>query len=301
MPSLTRRTAMLTSLAAIAASTAHAQANPSDLRKDGFGADIQALEAKAGGRLGLAMISLGGEPRGHRLNERFALCSTYKLPLAAMVLWAADQGQIALSERLPFSKQELLGNSPVTQARVSEGALSIEDLARAAQVTSDNTAAELLLRRMGGPSMLNAWLAKLGDSTTRLDHYLDHLNMGDPDRLEDTTTPQAMARTVLALMTGDTLRPASRAKLLAWMQATTTGKKRLRAGLPSNWAMGHKTGTGIKAGSDNQINDIAIAFPPSRPPLAIAVYYQAPGHFETQRPEDEAVLAKAGTIAARWV
>ncbi len=81
-----------------------------------------------------------------------------------------------------------------------------------------------------------------------------------------------------------------RARLLEWMSA----------GLPSAWAIGHKTGTGITKGQPNQINDVAIAFPPGRPPLAIAVYYQAPGYFETQRPEDEAVLAQAGTIAARW-
>ncbi len=300
MPNLTRRTALLTSLAAIAASAAHAHAKTPTLSGDRFAAEIQALEAKAGGRLGVAMISLGGEARGHRLTERFALCSTFKLPLAAMVLWAADQGQIALSERLPYSKQDVLGNSPVTQARVGEGALSIEDLARAAQVTSDNTAGELLLRRLGGPSMLTAWLASQGDTTTRLDHYLDRLQLTSSPDGSDTTTPQAMARTILTLTTGDALSPASRAKLLAWMRATRTGERRLRAGLPSAWAMGHKTGTGINPGSSNQINDIAIAFPPGQPPLALAVYYQAPGYFEAQRPEDEAVLAQAGSIAARW-
>lgn len=299
MPNLTRRTALLTSLAAIAASTDSARAKALPLGGDLFGTEIQALEAKSGGRLGVAMISLGGEARGHRLTERFALCSTFKLPLAAMVLWAADQGQIALSERLPYSKQDVLGNSPVTQARVGEGALSIEDLARAAQVTSDNTAGELLLRRLGGPSMLTAWLASLGDTTTRLDHYLDRLQLtGSPDG-SDTTTPQAMAHTILTLTTGDALSLASRVKLLAWMRATRTGERRLRAGLPSAWAMGHKTGTGIAAGTNNQINDVAIAFPPGRPPLALAVYYQGPGHFEKQRPEDEAVLANVGRIAAR--
>lgn len=298
MISLTRRTALLTSLAAMAASAARAQAPA--VSSDRFAAEITALEAKSGGRLGVAMISPGGQARGHRLNERFALCSTFKLPLAAMVLWAADQGQIDLAERLLYPQPDPSAHGAGTQAGITESTWSIEDLARTAQVTSDNTAGDIVLRRLGGPPALTAWLTGLGDPTTRLDHYHDGLNSGYPGRLEDTTTPQAMARTVLALLTGETLRPASRAKLLEWMRATRTGERRLRAGLPSTWAMGHKTGTGIAAGTNNQINDVAIAFPPGQPPLALAVYYQAPGYFEKQRPEDEAVLAQAGRIAARW-
>lgn len=300
MISLTRRTALLSSLAAMAAGGACSPAFASAPAKaDRFVTGIEALEAKAGGHLGVAMLFAGGQVRGHRLHERFALCSTFKLPLAAMVLWAADHGQISLTERIPYTERDLVGNSPITLARVAEGALSLSDLAHAAQVESDNTAGEILLRRMGGPQKLTAWLASIGDSTTRLDHYLDQLHLSGSADETDSTTPEAMARTILLLLTGDTLAPASQATLLAWMRATRTGPRRLRAGLPSAWAMGHKTGTGSEAGKPNQYNDIAIAFPPGQPPLALAVYYQGPGHFKESRPEDEAVLAKVGSLAGR--
>jgi beta-lactamase class A len=179
--------------------------------------------------------------------------------------------------------------------------MSLRALAEAAQIASDNTAANLLLARLGGPSGFTAQLREIGDAVTRLDRNEPEMNYVRPGEERDTTTPAAMAQTTLTLITGDALTPASRAVLLDWMRRTETGARRLRAGLPPEWNAGDKTGTGWYDDLANKYNDVAIAFPPGGSPVAIAAYYEGPGPFPNVRPEDEAVLAQVGRIAAELV
>jgi beta-lactamase class A len=84
------------------------------------------------------------------------------------------------------------------------------------------------------------------------------------------------------------------------MQNTDTGPNRLRAGLPAEWRSGNKTGTGRTEGTTNKCNDVAITFPPGRPPIIIAAYFDS-GEFTAQTERrHEAVLAEVGRIAAQW-
>jgi len=265
------------------------------------GPEFAALEARAGGRLGMAVLTQDGALAGWRAQERFALCSTFKLPLAGVILREADRGRLDLDRQIPFSEADLLAYAPVTRARVGEGSLSIRELAEAAQVTSDNTAANLLLRELGGPAAFTARLREIGDAVTRLDRMEPEMNLVGLGDARDTSTPAAMARTALTLVTGEALSPASRATLFAWMRKTETGLKRLRAGLPQDWSAGDKTGTGIAEGLANKYNDVAVAFRPGGAPLAIAAYYEGPGYFEDIRAQDQAVLAEAARIAAAWI
>lgn len=253
-------------------------------------------------RLGVCFLDTAtGEASGHRMTEHFALCSTFKLALVAAYLREADAGRLNLSEVLPLSKQDLLPWAPVTGENVDKGGMTIAALAQAAQEVSDGVAANLLTRRLGGPAAVTAKFREMGDMVTRLDRYEPSLGLVLSADLRDTTTPMAMAQLVRRITTGKLLRPQSRDLLLGWMQNTKTGNKRLRAGLPADWRIGNKTGTGRATGTTNKCNDVAIAFPPNRAPVIISAYFDS-GEF-TEQVEDrhQSVLAEVGRIATEWI
>ncbi|WP_437613085.1 class A beta-lactamase [Sorangium sp. So ce834] len=231
------------------------------------------IEAQLGGRVGVAALDTASGARvGHRAGERFAMCSTFKALLAACVLARVDQGQLRLDHRIAYRESDLIQHAPVTRARVAEGGLTVEDLCAAIIEISDNTAANLLLAQIGGPAGLTAYLRGLGDEVTRLDRNEPALNENVPGDPRDTTTPDAMTDTVRAILIGDrALQRASRERLASWMVRATTGLARLRAGLPKDWIVGDKTGTGMGIA-----NDVAVAWRPSRAPIVIACFVDAP-------------------------
>lgn len=261
---------------------------------------IRALERKQA-RLGVCLLDTStGEFAGHRLDERFAFCSTFKLPLVAAVLREADDGRLDLAEVLPYAKSDLLPWAPVTGKHVAKGGLSIVVLAQAAQELSDGLAANLLVKRLGGPAAVTAKFREMGDTVTRLDRYEPDLGLVLSGDLRDTTTPVAMAQLVRRITTGTLLQPDSRERLLRWMENTSTGTRRLRAGLPADWRSGNKTGTGRAAGTTNKCNDVAITFPPNRSPVVIAVFFDSGEYTAQVEARHEAVVAEVGRIAAAW-
>lgn len=245
-----------------------------------FDDDLAAIEASlGGGRLGVWVIDTGtGREFGHRGDERFAMCSTFKWVLAAAVLDSAARGGPSLDDTLLFREADLLGHAPATRARIADrpkiigdarlGEMTIEELCEAAVVVSDNTAANLLLEIQMGPAGLTNFLRRNRDGVTRLDRNEPSLNENLPGDPRDTTTPRAMAQTAAWLLAGETLPLPLREKLTGWMVASRTGLDRLRAGLPLEWRAGDKTGTGPNGAH----NDVAIAWPPGREPLVIASY-----------------------------
>lgn len=232
-------------------------------------AELAALETRSGGRLGLYAVDTGtGSSVEWRADERFAMCSTFKWLLAAQLLRAVDEGTAQLEEPCAFGAADLLEYAPATRAHVEAGRLSLGELAEAAVTLSDNTAANLLLRRLGGPPALTAFVRHLGDPVTRLDRVEPDLNENAPGDPRDTTSPRAMAGSLRAALFGTGLAPSSRRQLLTWLRACRTGDRRLRAGLPGDWAVGDKTGTG----AHGAVNDVAIAHPPGGSPLVLAAY-----------------------------
>jgi beta-lactamase class A len=250
------------------------------------------LEARHGGRLGVAVLDTAGSmPAAYRGDERFALCSTYKLLAAAFVLARVDRTQESLARRIVYGRDALVAYSPVTEKHVGGEGLAIGDICEAAVTLSDNTAANLLLDSFGGPPALTAYLRSLGDGVTRLDRRETELNRVAPGDPRDTTTPVAMLETVRKLVLGTALSAASRAQLTAWLVANKTGDKRLRAGVPAGWRVGDKTGSG----ENNATNDVAVIWPPKRAPIVVTAYY-----VEAHASDDErnAVLAEIGRLAA---
>ncbi len=232
-------------------------------------AAFAAIERRIGGRLGVFALDTGsGAVVAHRPEERFPMCSTFKLALVAAVLTRVDRGTLALDQPVPFTRADLLEYAPVTQANIARGNLTLTALCAAAVTVSDNTAANLLLATIGGPKAVTQFVRALGDRTTRLDRNEPSLNTAIVGDLRDTTSPRAMTTTMRAVLLGNVLSSASRARIGAWLVATTTGNERLRAGFPRGWRIGDKTGSG----NNGTTNDLAIAYPPKRAPILVACY-----------------------------
>ena len=299
---ITRRTALASALTAapvlmlVRPSLAQGSAAPagagSDSAGSGMAARLAGLERQNGGRLGVAALNLAtGNRVEHRGGERFPMCSTFKVLASALVLARVDQGKERLDRRVAFTKADVITWSPITEKYADGPGLTMADYCEAAITYSDNTAGNMLLDSFGGPAGLTAYLRSLGDEVTRLDRTEPTLNESIPGDPRDTTSPGAMLDTLRRLLFGNALSEASRAQLAAWMIANTTGGKRLRAGFPSDWRVGDKTGTG----SMGTANDVAVAWPPTGGPILVTVYYTGSTISDDRR---NAVIAEAGRIVA---
>jgi beta-lactamase class A len=245
---------------------------------------LRKLEQSISGRLGVSIVDIGsGKKTGHRADERFPFCSTFKMLLAAAILMRADEGKERLDRSLPIPRQPLLAHSPLTQPQAG-GQMPISALCHAIMTQSDNTAANLLLETIGGPAGLTQFARSLGDTVTRSDRMELALNEGSPGDPRDTTSPAAMTANLQKLLLGETLSQASRTKLADWMIECKTGTNRLRAFLPSGWRAGDKTGSNGQTIS----NDVAIFWPVSGAPVLVSAYLaECPG------PEEK----RAGALA----
>lgn len=249
------------------------------------------MEARVGGRLGVFAINAGsGRNFGWRAGERFPMCSTFKGLLAGAVLARVDAGRERLDREVPISAADMVPHAPVTSRYVPAGSVRIETLCKATVEVSDNPAANLLLKTMGGPAGFTGWLRRTGDRTTRLDRYETELNSALPGDPRDTTTPSAIVESYRRLLLGSTLRPASRRRLAGWMEGASTGLKRLRADLPAGWRAGDKTGSG----ANNTANDVAILWPPQGAPILVGCF----STLATAPEARDAVMAEIGRLAA---
>jgi beta-lactamase class A len=280
-------------LAALGAALATARTPATTPSTDAALVQLSSLEQEIGGRIGLAALDTGsGVDLGHRADERFAMCSTFKLMLAAAVLARVDAGELHLDQTVRYGRADLLSTSPVSAAHVESGALSIEALAQAVVEVSDNTAANQLLALIGGPPGYTSYVRSIGDTHTRLDRIELALNSNLPGDARDTTLPSAMLADMTRTLTGNALSAASRERLLQWMKNCQTGRERLRAQLPAGWEAGDKTGTGARGA----VNDLAILWPPKRAPILIACYLTG-----SERPTESlnGVHARIGALVAR--
>lgn len=232
--------------------------------------ELARIERETGGRLGLAAFDTGsGQRVAYRADERFPLCSSFKLLAAGLILARVDRREERLDRRIAFGPGEVVTYSPVTGPRAgSPEGMTVAEICGAAITRSDNTAGNLMLASFGGPSELTAYLRSLGDRTTRLDRTETALNEALPDDPRDTTSPLAMTETMHQLLLEDVLSDGSRAQLLAWLDANETGAARIRAASPPGWAIGDKTGTGDRGAAC----DVAILRPPGRDPILLAIY-----------------------------
>jgi beta-lactamase class A len=240
--------------------------------------EISRIASECGGRLGVSIFDVKTqEPFNHNGDDRFPMCSTFKLLAAAAVLKRVDDEKEQLGRLIPVAAGDVVPGSSHIKAPVP-GGLTMADLCEAAIIYSDNTAANLILASLGGPQAIGAFARTLGDTMTRLDRNEPTLNESVPGDPRDTTTPNAILRSMQTLLIGEALSEASKKQLTQWLLGNKTGATRLSAGLPVGWRIGDKTGTGDRGST----NDIAIIWPPDRAPILIAVYLT-----ETSAPADK--------------
>lgn len=254
-------------------------------------AGVAHIESQYGGRLGVAVLdSASGRITSYRGDERFPMCSTFKILAAAAMLARVDAGRERLDRRITYRPDDLVSYSPITRPHVADG-MTLGALARAAVRWSDNSAANLVLDSFGGPNALNTYLRELGDRVTRLDSREPICSQIVAGSVANTSTPVAMVATMRSILLGDALTAPSRRHLTGWMIDGRTGDKRLRAGLPTSWRVGDKTGSGDRATA----NDVAITWPRHGQPLLIAVFFTgAPGSVDRDRP-----VADVGRLIGR--
>jgi beta-lactamase class A len=256
-------------------------------------ADVSAkfsqLEKGAGGRIGVAAFDAAtNKCIEYRAEERFLMCSTFKVLAVAAVLKRVDEKKERLDRFVAYGEPQLLEYAPVTRAHVKEGGMTLDALCAAAISQSDNTAANLLLETIEGPKGVTEFVRGLGDDFTRLDRMEPELNLASPGDDRDTTTPATMLKDLERLLTSDALSQESRARLEGWMVANETGAKMIRASVPADWRLGDKTGRG----GNGEANDIAILRAPAGGPFFLAIYVNAPGESSEGRDKLVAEIAK---------
>jgi beta-lactamase class A len=234
-------------------------------------ANPRQIEESIGGRLGIALVDAEGKLLlGFNRDERFAMCSTFKAPLAAAVLMGAEQGRYGMDGTLPVAQSDLLDYAPVVAASLKKGRMPISELAKAAVEVSDNSAANLLLPLVGGPEGFTRFLRAHGDDVTRLDRTEPTLNENAQGDERDTTSPASMA-TVMARLLFQDMPTSAAQQLRGWLESSTTGKARIRAGLPKGWQVGDKTGS-----CGTAYNDVAVLKSPGGKDYVLAIYLDRP-------------------------
>lgn len=252
--------------------------------------ELVALETSSGGRIGVFVINTANNTRlEYRAREHFPLQSTFKIIGVAAILKQSMSDSDLLQQKMTYTKQELVDWSPITEKHLASG-MSISELCAATIMYSDNTAINLLMKKLGGPSAVTAFARSMGDGTFKLDSWEPELN-SNPSDLHDTSTPEAMENSLRKLALGNTLASPQREQLLGWLKANTTGDSRIRAGVPKGWIVGDKIGTG---GSYGVTNDIAIIWPPKAPPIIMAIYFTTKDKNDTKHHDD--VIASASRI-----
>ncbi|MDX5331007.1 MAG: class A beta-lactamase [Caulobacteraceae bacterium] len=294
-------------------------------------------ERAAPARLGAAFLNLeSGEVWAFRGSEAFPMQSVFKAPLAAVVLDRVDAGDLALSDTVTLTDEDLSPPfSPVAEAYPGRNSYTVEELIVLAAGRSDNTAADVLMRMVGGPGAVTAWLRSHGIEHMRVDRYERQLQvesvgmdsfrpewrgsaafrealnatpplerqtataeyLRDP---QDTTTPRAALLFLSKLSAGELLSPASTERLLQIMTESPSGPNRLIAGLPEGARLAHKTGTGRRdLGVTSAAGDIGIVTLPDGRRYAIAVFLAGVTLPEAEYEAVFADFARAAVSAAR--
>jgi beta-lactamase class A len=219
--------------------------------------------------------------------------SVYKFPIALAVLRRVDTGTLSLGQRVTIEPRDFgPGWSPLRDGANGEALnLSVVELLAHMVSVSDNTASDALLRLVGGPRAVSLRMAELGIGGIHVNRWEMAADLKKPGGVarytrdaRDTSTPDDMAALLVAFWKGrDGLTPASHALLLGFMTASETGPRRLKAGMPQDSVVAHKTGT--MPGTTNDVG--IITSPDGEDHIAIAVFTKASKSDVTRDAEDD--------------
>jgi beta-lactamase class A len=256
---------------------------------------LQAIEERSGGRVGLSVINLGNNQRiNYRADERFPMGCTSKVIGVAAILNRSQHEKALLNKRVSYNKAALTSWSPITSRYVNQG-MSIQQLCQAAISYSDNTAMNLLVKELGGVSAMNEYAKTLGDKAFRQDNiWPEEAKSGGNDK-RDSSTPALMASNLYQLLIDNTLQAKQHQLLQTWMLENTTGDARIRAGVPKQWRVADKTGSGTFYGTTN---DIGVIYPTHCPPIVMAVYFTQPNNKQAKPNNQIVALVTKSVIQA---
>lgn len=225
------------------------------------------LEKSFSGKIGVyAMDTNNNQIIAHRADELFPMQSTLKFMVAAALLQKSNTDHNLLQQKIQYSKNDLTAWNPIAIQHVHTG-MTLEALAEAAVSYSDNAAANLLIKKLGGPLAITKFAHSIGNTSFQVEHYEGNLN-SNPENNQDSVTPQDMALSIQKLLLGDGLAAQQKKLLLNWMQNNTTGYKRIRAGVPLGWTVADKTGSG----DYGVANDVGLVWFPGCKPVILAIY-----------------------------
>ena len=248
------------------------------------------LEASSGGRLGVAAIDMGNNQRiQYRANEYFPMGCTSKVIGVAAVLKMSMKNHQLLQERIMYKKNDLTNWTPITEKHLTDG-MTVAELCAAAISYSDNTAMNLLTKKLGGPTGINTFARSMHDKHFKLDHWWPDEALSSPQSREDESTPAAMEKSLRKLILGNVLAKTQREMLITWLKNNVSGDSRIRAGVPKGWVVGDKTGSGFHYGTTN---DIAVIWPPKCAPIIVTIFYSSN---KKDAPKREDILASATRI-----
>lgn len=255
-------------------------------------ATLLALEEQHDVQYGIAAYEPArGKTYHWHAEDRFGMGATFAVYAVAAVLRLAERGDLDLNERVPIVPGEIVPNSPTTSYHAGE-TLTWYELCRAALVRSDDTAANLLLRRLGGPRAVTEFARTAGDTETRLDRWEPELNdttLGDP---RDTSTAAALATGYYQLILGGALDTVYRRMLTGWLRSSVTSGERIRKGLPLGWVAADKTG----GGSYGAANAAGVVWSPTGRSFVLVVFSRSTIGYPAAAPNDQAVAAATRAV-----
>ncbi|PFB30244.1 class A beta-lactamase BlaIII [Bacillus cereus] len=245
------------------------------------------LEKEYDAKLGIYALDTGtNQTVAYHSDDRFAFASTSK-SLAVGALLRKNSLE-ALDQRITYTHEDLSNYNPITEKHVDTG-MTLKELADASVRYSDSTAHNLILKQLGGPSEFEKILREMGDTVTTSERFEPELNEVHPGETHDTSTPEAIAKTLQSFTLGTALPIEKRELLVDWMKRNTTGDKLIRAGVPKGWEVADKTG----AGSYGTRNDIAIIWPPNKKPIVLAILSN---HDKEDAEYDDKLIADATKV-----
>ncbi|ASL63648.1 MULTISPECIES: class A beta-lactamase BlaIII [Bacillus] len=245
------------------------------------------LEKEYDAKLGIYALDTGtNQTIAYHSDDRFAFASTSK-SLAVGALLRKNSLE-TLDQRITYTHEDLSNYNPITEKHVDTG-MTLKELADASVRYSDSTAHNLILKQLGGPSEFEKILREMGDTVTTSERFEPELNEVHPGETHDTSTPEAIAKTLQSFTLGTALPTEKRELLVDWMKRNTTGDKLIRAGVPKGWEVADKTG----AGSYGTRNDIAIIWPPNKKPIVLAILSN---HDKEDAKYDDKLIADATKV-----
>ncbi|MDQ8040130.1 MAG: class A beta-lactamase [Rickettsiella sp.] len=245
-------------------------ANTQQVQHTSIQKKLVTLEDSSGGRIGISAINTANNMQlQYRANERFPMGCTSKVMGVSAILKRSMVNSAFLQQKITYMKKDLTNWTPVTEKHLVDG-MTIAELSEAAISYSDNTAMNLLVKKLGGLQQINAFARSIGDKAFRLDHWWPEEAMSGPDSLCDSSTPAAMEKSLQKLVLGNVLGLTQRERLQTWLKNNTTGNEQIRAGVPKGWVVGDKTGKGFYHGTTN---DIGVIWPPKCAPIVVSIYY----------------------------